>query len=198
MINKIWMSMFVIGVLFAAWNGTMDQVNAAIFSGAKEGVAICLGLISVLAFWLGLMKIAEVSGLLGSFAKMLRPLATKIFPEVPAEHPAMGYILSNITANMFGLGNAATPMGIKAMEQLKQLNHNRDSASRSMVTLLALNTACITFIPTTVISIRMSYGSASPTDIVGPTIMASACAFIGAIIIDRIFYMRKMRKQRTI
>lgn len=194
MINKIWVSMFVIGILFAAWNGTMDKVNAAIFTGAKEGVAICLGLISVLAFWLGLMKIAENSGLLAAFARLLKPIATRIFPEVPENHPAMGYILSNVTANMFGLGNAATPMGIKAMEQLKQLNHNRDSASRSMVTLLALNTACITFIPTTVISIRMSYGSASPTDIVGPTIMASACAFIGAILIDRLFYARRRKK----
>ncbi len=189
--------MLVIGILFAAVNGRMEEVNEAIFSGAKDAVAICIGLISILVFWLGLMKIAQVAGVLKGLAKVMRPLATRLFPEVPANHPAMGYILSNMTANLFGLGNAATPMGIKAMEQLKELNEGKDSASRSMITLLAINTASITLIPTTVISIRMSYDSVSPTEIVGTTLLATTCSTAGAILIDRYFYYRRLRKGRA-
>ncbi len=196
MINLIWASMLLIGLVFAAVNGTMSEVTAGVFDGAKEAVAICIGLISVLTFWLGLMKVAEVAGLLKGLAKLVHPLARRIFPEVPKDHPAMGYILSNLTANVFGLGNAATPMGIKAMEELKRLNGGKDEASRSMVTLLALNTACLTLVPTTVISIRMSYDSSAPTDIVSTTIFASGCAMLGAICIDRFFYFLRSRKER--
>lgn len=196
MINIIWMSMLVVGISFAAINGTMEEVNEAIFVSAKEAVTICFGLISILVFWLGLMKIAEKSGLLDGLSRLLRPLATRLFPDVPPDHPAMGYILSNFTANLFGLGNAATPMGIKAMEQLKQLNGGKDSVSRSMVTLLAINTAGITLIPTTVIAIRMNYSSAAPTEIVGTTLVATTCAVIAAIFFDRFFYYRRMRKGR--
>ncbi|WP_332697345.1 nucleoside recognition domain-containing protein [Halalkalibacter lacteus] len=197
MINKIWVAMLVIGIGFGAVNGRMEEVNEAIFAGAKDAVTICLGLISILVFWLGLMKIAQEGGLLNALAKLMRPIATRIFPEVPANHPAMGYILSNMTANLFGLGNAATPMGIKAMQQLKDLNGGKDSASRSMITLLAINTASITLIPTTVISIRMSYGSVSPTEIVGTTLVATTCSTIGALLIDRYFYYRRVRKGRA-
>ncbi len=189
--------MLVIGIGFGAVNGKMEEVNEAIFAGAKDAVTICLGLISILVFWLGLMRIAQEGGLLNALAKLMRPIATRIFPEVPPNHPAMGYILSNMTANLFGLGNAATPMGIKAMQQLKDLNGGRDFASRSMITLLAINTASITLIPTTVISIRMSYGSVSPTEIVGTTLVATTCSTIGAILIDRYFYYRRVRKGRV-
>lgn len=170
----------------------MEEVNKAIFSGAEEAIAVCIGLLSVLVFWLGLMKIAQKAGLLEVMARWFKPVARKIFPEVPTEHPAMGYILSNMIANMFGLGNAATPMGIKAMEELKKLNDMKDHASRSMITLLALNTSSLTLIPTSVIAIRMKYGSVSPTEIVGTTIAATACSTIGAIMIDR-FFNRKSK-----
>lgn len=196
MVNYIWVGMTVVGIVFAMINGTMNEVNEAIFSGAKEAVTLCIGLISVLVFWLGLMRIAEESGLLAKLSLLFRPFIKKIFPEVPLDHPAMGYILSNMIANMFGLGNAATPLGIKAMAQLKLLNHNKDSASRSMITFLAINTASITLIPTTVIAIRMNYHSASPTDIVGPTLVTTMGSFIGAILIDRYFYYRRSRKGR--
>ncbi|WP_062046710.1 nucleoside recognition domain-containing protein [Bacillus sp. JCM 19034] len=197
MINKIWMSMLVIGVIFAAINGRMSEVNEAIFAGAKDAVTICIGLISVLVFWLGLMRIAEVAGMLRGLARLLEPIVRRIFPEVPKGHPAMGYILSNMSANLFGLGNAATPMGIKAMQQLKELNGNKDTASRSMITLLAINTASITLIPTTVISIRMSYESVSPTEIVGTTLIATFCSTVGALLIDRFFYYRRLRKEHS-
>ncbi|AYV66904.1 spore maturation protein [Niallia circulans] len=194
MVNYIWAALAIIGIVFAAVNGTMDEVNKAIFSGAKEAVTICIGLISVLVFWLGMMKIAEQAGLLQKLTNLFRPIVAKLFPEVPKNHPAMGYILSNMIANIFGLGNAATPLGIKAMEELKRLNGGKNSASNSMITFLALNTSCITLIPTTVIAIRMNYHSASPTDIVGPTIIATIFSCIGGILIDRYFYHKRMRK----
>lgn len=190
--------MLIIGIIFAAINGTMTAVNEAIFKGAQDAVTICIGLISILVFWLGLMRIAEASGLLDGLAKIMRPMATKLFPDVPSNHPAMGYILSNMTANLFGLGNAATPMGIKAMEQLKKLNNNKDEASRSMITLLAINTASITLIPTTVIAIRMNYGSVNATEIVGTTLIATTCSTLVAILVDRFFYYRRIKKGRDL
>jgi spore maturation protein A len=194
MVNYVWVFMTVIGVVFALFNGTMEAVNKAVFDGAKEAVTLCIGLISVLVFWLGMMRIAEESGLLERLSRLFRPLVKILFPEVPPNHPAMGYILSNMISNMFGLGNAATPLGIKAMEELKKLNGGKTSASRSMVTFLAINTASITIIPTTVIAIRINYHSVAPTEIVVPTIIATIISAIGAILIDRYFYYRRSRK----
>lgn len=196
MVNIIWVAMTIIGIIFAMINGTMDKVNEAIFSGAKEAVTICIGFISILVFWLGLMRIAQEAGLLEKLASLFKPVVRRIFPEVPPDHPAMGYMLSNMIANMFGLGNAATPMGIKAMEQLRELNGGKVEASRSMITFLAINTSSLTLIPTTVIAIRMNYGSASPTEIVGPTLVATLCSTIAAISIDRFFYYRRMARRR--
>lgn len=194
MINIIWALLMVVGIIFAMVNGKMDEVNEAIFKGAGEAVTLCIGLISILVFWLGMMKIAENAGLLRRLSLLFKPIVKRLFPEVPNDHPAMGYILSNMMANMFGLGNAATPLGIKAMEELKSLNGGGDEASRSMITFLAINTSSITLIPTMVIAIRMKYQSASPTEIVGPTLIASICSALGAILIDRYFYYRRTRK----
>ncbi|MBC6975600.1 MULTISPECIES: spore maturation protein SpmA [Bacillus] len=196
MVNLVWVAMAVIGIVYAMVNGTMEEVNKAVFEGSKDAVTICIGLISVLVFWLGLMKIAEEAGLLKKLVSFFMPVVKRLFPEVPKDHPSMGFILSNMMANFFGLGNAATPLGIKAMEQLKELNGGKDSASRSMVTFLALNTSAITLIPTTVISIRMTYESANPTEIVGVTFIAQVLSMIGAIWIDRYFYRRRSRKGR--
>ena len=143
MVNIIWACMAIIGILYAMINGTMDQVNKAIFESAQDAVTISLGLISILVFWLGIMRVAEKAGILRLLAKLFRPIVIKLFPEIPKDHPAIGYILSNMTANIFGLGNAATPMGIKAMEQMKQLSGS-ETASRSMITFLALNTSSLT------------------------------------------------------
>jgi spore maturation protein A len=186
--------MTLVGIVFGFINGTIEQVTKAFFTGAQEAVTLCIGLISILVFWLGLMRIAEESGLLERLSKLFCPLVKILFPEVPTNHPAMGYILSNMISNMFGLGNAATPLGIKAMEELKKLNGGKNSASRSMVTFLALNTASITIIPTTVIAIRMNYHSASPTEIVVPTLIATILSALGAVLIDRYFYYRRNRK----
>lgn len=194
MVNYIWVGMMVTGFIVAIFSGNVDKVNAAVFKSAQEAVTISLGMISILVFWLGLMKIAEKGGLLEFLALLFRPLVKWLFPDVPEGHPALGYILSNMVANLFGLGNAATPMGIKAMEQLKLLNRGKNEASRSMITLLAINTSSITLIPTTIIAIRMNYGSQNPTDIVGTTLMATAVSTVFALSIDRFFYYKSIRK----
>ncbi|MEN1969117.1 nucleoside recognition domain-containing protein [Lentibacillus sp. N15] len=194
MVNIIWASMAIIGIFYAMITGKMEEVNKALFESAEEAVTISIGLISVMVFWLGMMKVAEKAGILQKLAQLFRPFVSKLFPEIPKDHPAMGYILSNITANIFGLGNAATPMGLKAMEQMKQLS-GTDEASRSMITFLALNTSSLTIIPTTVIAIRMHYQSAAPTEIVGTTIIATLISSLGAVIVDRIFYHRSVRRE---
>lgn len=186
MINVIWLGMIVIGFVFAAVGGRMDAFTAALFDGAKNGVTVSFGLISVLVFWLGLMRVAEDAGLLRKIARLLGPVVAFLFPDVPKGHPAIGYILSNMSANLLGLGNAATPMGIKAMQELQTLNPDKETATPAMCTLLALNTASITLIPATLIAIRLNYGSANPAGIVGTTLAATAVATFAAIFADRL------------
>src|SRR5690625_2988917 len=193
MVNLIWACMIIFGILFAIFNGTMDEVNKAIIESAGDAVTLSIGLIGILVFWLGVMKIAEAAGILEVITKLLRPLVLKIFPEIPKDHPALGYILSNFTANFFGLGNAAPPLGIKAMEEMKKLSKS-DTASRSMITFLAINTSSLTLIPTTVIAIRMQYNSISPTEIVGTTLVATLISLSSAIMIDRLFYASDQKK----
>ncbi|MYL48414.1 spore maturation protein [Halobacillus litoralis] len=195
MVNLIWAFLAITGIIYAAFNGTMEDVNKAIFSTLDEAIMITLSLAGVLIFWLGLMKIAEEAGLLAGLAKIFRPLVKRIFPDIPEDHPALGYILSNMTANMFGLGNAATPMGLKAMKELKKLSGS-DKASRSMITLLAINTSSLTLVPTTVIAIRMKYESQDPTSIVGATILATIISTIAALLIDRYFHYKRERAMR--
>lgn len=185
MVNWIWLFFIVFSIAVAACTGRMDAVTQAAFDGAKNGVTICFGLISILVFWMGLMRIAEDAGLLRLMARLLGPIVRLLFPDVPKGHPAMGYIMSNMSANILGLGNAATPMGIKAMQELQKLNPDPATASPAMCTLLALNTSSITLVPTTLIAIRMNYGSANPAEIVGTTLMATAVATIAAIALDR-------------
>lgn len=194
MVNIIWSCMAIVGIIYAIFNDTLDNVNKAIFDSAHEAVTLSIGLISVLVFWLGIMKIAEKANILKALAKILRPLVEKLFPEIPPDHPAIGYMISNITANIFGLGNAATPMGIKAMEQMKKIS-GTETASRSMITFLALNTSGLTLIPTTVIAIRMQYNSVSPTEIVGTTIITTVISTLSALVIDRYFYEVDKRKK---
>ncbi len=194
MVNLIWALMAIIGIVYALFNGTMEDVNKALFESASEAVTLSIGLISILVFWLGIMKIAQEAGILTILAKIFRPIIYRLFPEIPKDHPAIGYIVSNITANMFGLGNAATPMGLKAMEEMKKLSDS-PVASRSMITFLALNTSGLTLIPTTVIAIRMQYNSSAPTEIVGTTIIVSLIATVSAILLDRLFYHTSKDKE---
>lgn len=192
MINWIWITMAAVGIIYAMISGNMEAVNEAIFESAAQAVTLTIGLISILVFWLGMMRIAEAAGILKGLARLFRPIVSKLFPEIPKDHPALGYILSNLTANMFGLGNAATPLGIKAMEEMKKLNQHGDTASRSMITFLVLNTTGLTLIPTTVIGIRMQYESASPTEIVGVTLLVTCIGTFAGLLIDRFFYYKNL------
>ncbi|GGF87563.1 nucleoside recognition domain-containing protein [Paenibacillus abyssi] len=192
MVNWIWLFLIVVSVVFAAFNGRMELVTEAAFEGAKTGVTVSFGLISILVFWLGMMRIGEDAGLLRKLAGLLGPLVRFLFPDVPRNHPALGYIMTNMSANILGLGNAATPMGIKAMQELQKLNPDKETATPAMCTLLALNTSSITLVPTTLIAIRMNFESAHPAEIVGTTLIATSIATAAAILADR-WYRSRVR-----
>jgi len=182
MINIIWFAMIAIGVIVGAFNGNIVAVTDSAISSAKLAVEISIGLIGVMALWLGIMKIAEESGLVKSIAKALRFIMVPLFPEVPEDHPAMGAMIMNMAANVLGLGNAATPLGLKAMQELQTLNPTEDTATNSMVTFLAINTSSVTLIPASVIAVRVAAGSANAAEIIGPTIVATAASTIAAVI----------------
>lgn len=195
MIDLIWLSLFLIGFITAILTGRVDAVASAVLTGAEKGVSLSIGMVSIIALWSGLMKIAEEGGLIQVLSRVLRPIARMLYPSVPADHPAMGAILANMSANILGIGNAATPLGLKAMKELQTLNPDKETASDAMCTLLAINTASITLIPTTVIAFRMQYQSSNPTSIVGTTIVATAIGTVAAIILDRLF--RAFSRRRT-
>jgi len=186
-VNLVWLGMIVLGILAAGARGNIEIVTKAALDSANDAVKISIGLIAIMTFWLGIMKLAEEAGLIRLLARLVRPVMRFLFPSVPKDHPAMGAIVMNLSANILGLGNAATPMGLIAMRELQKLNRGReDTASEAMCTFLALNTSCVTLIPTTIIGIRLLYGSADPTDIVGPTIMATAFSMVAAVFVDRL------------
>ncbi len=160
-------------------------VNEGLLKMADTAVTIALGLIGVMALWLGIMKIAEAAGLVTFLAKLAKPLMVRLFPEVPPEHPAMGAMLSNMAANMLGLSNAATPLGLKAMEELNKLNPYPGIATNAMCMFLTINTSAITLIPATVIAIRVSLGSHNPSDIILPTVVATVIALTCGVIFNR-------------
>lgn len=190
MVNLIWLFFIVSGFVVAAFTGNIETVTEAAFDGAKSGVSVCFGLISIMVFWLGMMRIAEDAGILAKLAVLLRPAIRFLFPSVPRDHPALGYIMSNMSANILGLGNAATPMGIKAMQELQKLNADKEKASTAMCTLLALNTSSITLIPTTLIAIRMNFQSINPAEIVGTTLLATLISTAAAVFVDRWYRSR--------
>ena len=185
---------YKIEILFDAVSfNKMKDVTAAVISYAGTAVTIALGLIGIMALWLGIMKIAEEAGLIKIIARSLKPLTKKLFPEIPSEHPAMSSMIMNISANMLGLGNAATPFGLKAMEEMEKINPNKGTASNSMVTFLAINTAGLTLIPATAIAVRAASGSSNPAIIIGTTIFGALCATIAGITAAKIiekFYLQ--------
>ena len=188
MVNLIWLGMIVFGILTAAANGNIEVVTRAALEGANNAVKTSLSLIAIITFWLGVMKLAEEAGIVSFLAGLVAPLLRLLFPSIPRDHPAMGAIIMNISANILGLGNAATPMGLIAMQEMQKLNRgDQRTATEAMCTFLALNTACITLIPTTIIGIRMLHGSADPTEVVGTTIFATACGMTVAVVADRVF-----------
>lgn len=185
--NYIWYFLIVISVVFGAINGTLNEVVNAILSGTQLAVKIILTLLGIMTFWLGIMKIAEKSGIVEFLSKILRPAAKLIFPEIPADSKVIGDVAMNFSANALGLANAATPIGIKAINGMQELNKDKDSASDSMCTLLAMNTAGFQLIPATVIAILAANGCENPTEIIVPTLIVTLTAFVGAILTAKIF-----------
>lgn len=196
MVNIIWLLLLVSGVLSAAANGNIEIVTSAALESAGTAVGIAFELVGIMALWLGLMKIAEKAGIIRMIAVLVRPITRWIFPSIPPDHPAMGAIVMNISANVLGLGNAATPFGLKAMQEMQKLNQDKKEASEAMCTLLAVNTSCITLIPATIIGIRVAAGSAQPTAIVGTTIFATTCATVVALTCDRLFALLCRKSKR--
>lgn len=188
MLNYIWFGMMAIGVVVGTFNGKIDAVTEAAIDMAKLSVNIAIGLIGIMALWLGIMKIAEESGLIRIIARGLRPITIRLFPDVPPDHPAIGSIVLNMSANMLGLGNAATPLGLKAMEELQQLNPQKDTATNAMVMFLAINTSSVQIIlPATVVALM----GASASDIFITTILATLFSTIAAVVAVKVLEKRK-------
>ena len=186
MINLIWLVMIISSLVVAALTGKMEAVTEAVFASAEQAVSIAFSLVSIMTFWLGMMKLIEKSGLINWVMKLLRPLVSILFPRLPKDHPAAQAILMNMSANLLGMGSAATPFGLKAMQELQTLNPDPQTASDEMCTFLAVNTSSMTLIPTTVIALRTAGGSANPTEIVGTTIIATFIACSIGVISDRL------------
>jgi spore maturation protein A len=182
MLNIIWLALVVFSVIIGCITGKIDAVVSSVTDSAKFAFDIALGLTGILTFWLGLMRIAKEAGLVQKIGHLLKPIFIRLFPEIPANHPAMGSITLNIVANMLGLNNAATPFGLRAMEDLQQLNKNPDTATNAMCMLLAINTSSIQLIPATAIAYLAAAGATHPTDIVTSTLLATTCSTIAGII----------------
>jgi spore maturation protein A len=193
-LNMIWTALMVLGVAVAAMTGRAGAVTDAAFQAGKVAIETIIGLAGLMALWMGLMKIAEKSGLMEGLAWLLRPIVRLLFPSVPGGHPAVGAIVMNISANMLGLGSAATPMGLKAMQELQELNDDKETASEAMCTFLTLNTSSITLIPGTIIALRATYKSVNPAEVVGATLVASVIAGIFGIWLD--WLVRKLNRAR--
>ncbi len=204
MLNHIWFAMIALAIVFAAGSDIYDEflapekeitegarnlnedtklgrVTSAALEGAGQAVEIAIGLIGIMALWLGVMKVAEEAGLTRIIARIVRPLTRWLFPKIPEDHPAIGAMIMNIAANMLGLSNAATPLGLKAMEELDELNPQKGEATDDMCTFLVINTSAITLIPATAIAIRASLGSSNPQMIIIPSIIAATCATVVGI-----------------
>lgn len=186
MINYVWFCMILAGVITAAGKGQVHLVTEGVLKGSEQAVLVSLGLVGIISFWSGVMKIAQDAGLMETIARLLGPVARKLFPEVPPHHPAMGSLLLAMSANLLGLGNACTPLGLKAMGHLQELNKDKDKASNAMCTFMAITSSSLTVIPTTIIALRLTHGSLAPTEIIGPIVVATSCSTAAAIVMDRI------------
>jgi spore maturation protein A len=184
--GAIWTALLVLSVAVAAARGRMAELTAAVMESAGKAVTLSIGLVGAMALWLGLMRVAEEAGLVALLARAARPVLQRLFPSVPRDHPALGAIVMNFSANVLGLGNAATPFGLKAMHALDELNPHKGTATDAQAMLCALNTASVQLIPASVIALRVSAGSKAPTEIIGATILASACGLAAAITAARL------------
>lgn len=182
MLNIIWLGMIFVAVIVGAILGRLDDVVRAITESAKLGFELALGLTGIMALWLGIMNIASESGLVNVFARLLRPLMRRLFPDIPPDHPAMGAMVLNIAANMLGLANAATPFGLQAMKELQRLNTHIHTASNAMCTFLAINTSSVQLIPATAIAFLAANGNLQPTSVIFSSLIATSFSTVVALI----------------
>ncbi len=194
MLNYLWAGMILIGIIFAAFNGRMPDITNAALDSSKEAITLCITMMGVMSFWVGLMEIASKAGIIRCASRKIRPFVKFLFPELPADHPAQEHITTNIIANVLGLGWAATPAGLKAMEELSKLEEDRRKgrlpgpvrrrgiASNEMCTFLIINISSLQLIPVNVIAYRSQYGSVNPAAIVGPGIAATAVSTLAAVV----------------
>ncbi len=224
MLNHIWAWMILLSILIAGVNDVyhelnrppqnetkteqvkprnlnketrLGQITSAAIDAADTAVKIAFGLIGVMALWLGVMRVAEKAGMIDIISRAVRPITKRLFPTIPEDHPAIGAMIMNIAANMLGLSNAATPLGLKAMEELEKLNPKKGVASDDMITFLVINTSAITLVPATAIAIRASMGSANPQKIVIPSIIAATMAtIVGLTTVKLIQYFQKKRGKK--
>jgi spore maturation protein A len=186
MLNYIWFGLMAIALVVAAIQGTADAVTKAAVESASSSVQIAIGLIGIMTLWLGIMRVAEAAGLVSIVGRALRPLIRWLFPEVPPEHPAAGAVVLALAANVLGLNNAATPLGIKAMEELQTLNPDKDVATNAMVTFMAVTTSGVQLVPATMIGVLAAAGSTVPTAIIAPTVAATFIGTLAAVATARL------------
>lgn len=199
MLNFIWAGMLLTGLVYGCINGTITQVNTALLESAKDAVTLCISMLGIMAFWTGLMAIARSAGIITRLEHLLRPLLRLLFPDIPPNHPAGEYIVSNLIANFLGLGWAATPFGLKAMKELSAINpeQDRSRASTDMCTFLIINIASLQLIPVNIIAYRSQYGSGNPTATLVPGIIATFISVLSGVLFATV--ARKLsRKKRAV
>lgn len=192
MVNIIWCFLIVISIIYSLLTGNISSINDEIILSGKSAFSLIITMLEVTVLWTGILRIAENSGLLRKFAKLISPILSRLFPSVPAGHESLDYISSNVAANMMGLGSAATPFGLKAMKSLQEINEDKTKASDAMITFLILNTSGVTIIPTTVIAMRMASGSSNPSEIIITSILATICSSIAGLSLD--YFIRRKNK----
>lgn len=192
MVSLIWGALILLGIFYSFISKNIALTNNEILESSTQALEMFLNMAPLIILWMGLMKIAEKSGLLEKIAYKFSFILSRLFPSIPKGHEALGLIASNIIVNMAGLGSAATPFGLKAMEKLQELNDNKDTASEAMITFLVLNTSGVTIIPTSIISLRALYGSANPSEIIITALLSTMCASIAGLLLD--YFIRRNNK----
>jgi len=186
MLNYLWSGMILFAIITAAFTGNLPEITTAALDSAKEAVMLCITILGVLSMWTGLMKIAERAGLISQLSGQMKPLLRYLFPEIPKNHPAFKYIATNFIANVLGLGWAATPAGLKAMEAMQQLNPKKDTATASMRMFMVINMSSLQLITVSIIAYRMQYNSANPSEIIGPGILVTSISTVGAVLFCKV------------
>lgn len=194
----VFMVLVLGGILAGSLSGNPQVVTISLVEASAQAVDRCIQLLGILSIWLGIARIAEKSGYLESWAKLITPFLSRLFPDIPKGHPALAYITMNLTANLFGFGSAATPFGLKAMKELQSLNPTPKIATPAMCTFLAINTSNVTLIPSTMIALRASLGSTNPESIVASTLIATTASTISAILLDTYFRKRDLKRRNRL